>query len=659
MPEHNRKLLEFDSSSRREFLGRIAESVGDAIISADEDGNIRFLNTAARGMFGYGAAEIIGRPVAVLIPECRKSKRMTAKRGGDGRRIARTGLRKDGEKFPIELTVSTLRIDGDEYFAAIVRDVSEQVAADKMLRLLEAATYAAANATIITDGDGLMVWVNPAFTALTGYTAEEALGRSTSLLKSGEQDESFYKDLWSTILAGKTWRGTLINRRKNGSVYSEQQAITPVRDPYGEIRHFVAIKEDITEAVQTQELLRKSGERYRRLFENSPLALWEEDYSAVKIYLDELKASGVTDFQDYFEEHPEAVRLCASMINVVDVNAAAVKMLVADNKNALIGELKNLLSQASYADLQEQLVWLIAGNLTYSAELVNQSLSGESLHVDLNLSIAAEFSSCWSEVLVCIEDISERKMQEKRMTHAMKMEAVGQLTGGVAHDFNNVLTVISGNLRLLADLPGHNFSTDMREMLNDALSAADDGARLTSRLLAFSRISEPHRQLIDINSVVDDFAELLRSTLGGGVDVDTRLADDLARLHLDRSAFGNALMNLSLNANDAMPDGGRLTFSTRSGCIEAGAGSGVAIIEPTPCVIVEVADTGCGMSADVLARATEPFFTTKDLDEGSGLGLSMVYEFIRECGGDLKISSTPGAGTTIALYLPLQPAAEL
>ena len=245
------------------------------------------------------------------------------------------------------------------------------------------------------------------------------------------------------------------------------------------------------------------------------------------------------------------------------------------------------------------------------------------------------------------------------MTHAMKMEAVGQLTGGVAHDFNNVLTVISGNLRLLADLPGHNFSTDMREMLNDALSAADDGARLTSRLLAFSRISEPHRQLIDINSVVDDFAELLRSTLGGGVDVDTRLADDLARLHLDRSAFGNALMNLSLNANDAMPDGGRLTFSTRSGCIEAGAGSGVAIIEPTPCVIVEVADTGCGMSADVLARATEPFFTTKNLDEGSGLGLSMVYEFIRECGGDLKISSTPGAGTTIALYLPLQPAAEL
>lgn len=601
-------------------------------------------------MFGYEAAEIAVRPVVTLIPE--------GLRPGHGEsRILSSGLRNGGDVFSIELTINSLPIEAGEYVTAIVRDVSEQNAAGKTLWLLETAASASALATMITDLDGRVVWINPAFTTLTGYTAEAVLGRITSLLKSGEQDESFYKDLWDTILAGKTWRGTMINRRKNGSVYNERQVITPVRDGSGEISHFVAIKEDITEAVEMRELLRRSGDRYRRLFENSPLALWEEDYSAVKIYLDQLKSSGVTDFQRYFEEHPEAVRSCASMIKVVDVNAAAVRMLGADTKETLLGELEKVFNENSYAALQQQLVWLCAGNLTYKAEVANQTFQGESLTVGLYLNIAEEFSPCWSEVLVCLDDITERKMQEKKIAHAMKMEAIGQLTGGVAHDFNNVLTVISGNLRLLADMFGREFSADMKEMLSDALSAADDGAQLTSRLLALSRKPNPDSNLVDINKVVKGFTELMQRTLGCGIEVDSRRADGLARLHLDRSALGNALLNLSLNARDAMPEGGRLTFTTRSGCMESGASNGDPMSEPVLCVIVEVADTGCGMSADVLARATEPFFTTKDLDEGSGLGLSMVYEFTRACSGDLQMSSTPGIGTTIALYLPLPPGA--
>ena len=440
---------------------------------------------------------------------------------------------------------------------------------------------------------------------------------------------------------------------RNGTVYAEQMAITPVRDEGGTILNVVAANVGISEVTTMAELPRNGSERYQRRFENCPLALWEADYSALKTYLDDLKTSGITDFRKYFAEHPEAVKSCAAMIKVIDVNEAAIRMFDAANKEALIGALDSVFDASSYDDLKEQLVWLAEGNSSYKAEVANKSLNSETPDFALNLNIAPAFAACWSEVIISLEDISERIQREKRLARAMKMEAVGQLTGGIAHDFNNKLAIISGNLRLMIDKFGDELSEDMSEMMTDALSAADDGAQLTTRLLALSRKPAPDGNSIDINELITEFADFMRRTLGRSIDVDTRLADSLAGVQTDRSALDFAFLHLALNARDAMPEGGRLTLTTSNGNIESGVRGGVPITEPIPCVIVEVADTGCGMSADVLSRATERFFTTKDVDAGSGLGLSMVYDFVKECVGDLQFSSTPGTGTTVALYLPV------
>lgn len=536
-----------------------------------------------------------------------------------------------------------------------MREMVGQLARSEMLRLLEAAFEAAAHATLIANRNGMIVWVNPAFTAITGYTAEEALGQRTNLQKSGQQDATFYDDLWATIIAGQTWRGVLLNRRKDGSLYSEQMAITPIRDNAGEITHFVAVKEDITEAVRMQALLRRTSERYERLFEHSPLALLEQDYSEVKQFLDDLKASGITDLEAWFKDNPEAASSCVKMIKVVDVNRALITMFGAIDKHDCIGELGKFFTGSSRTDLQEQLVCLAAGDLNFTKEVQNVMRNGELLYLNLSLSIAPKFASCWSEVIISLEDITVRVRREKQLSHASKIEAVGQLTGGIAHDFNNVLTVVNGNLQLIQEMFGDELQLDMREMIEDALSATDDGAQLTSRLLAFSRRPEPESDMLDINEHLEDFAILMNRTLGSGINVETRLAENLQCVKTDKSALGNAYLNLSLNARDAMPEGGRLTFTTRKGVIDKNMVDGSQSTVLRPCVIIEIADTGCGMSPEVLAKATDPFFTTKGLEHGSGLGLSMVYDFLRESGGDLQINSTPGAGTRIKMYLPVEP----
>ncbi len=243
-------------------------------------------------------------------------------------------------------------------------------------------------------------------------------------------------------------------------------------------------------------------------------------------------------------------------------------------------------------------------------------------------------------------DITEMKEMEARLSQAQKMEAVGQLTGGVAHDFNNLLAVIQGNAELLA-------ATGGGESYSQAIMRASRrGAELTHRLLAFSRQQSLQPKTIDLAELVEGLSELLLRTLGETVTIITVMADSLVPARADPGQVENALLNLAINARDAMPDGGELTIACRNATLDA------AYVKRNPEAIVgdylllEVTDNGSGMTADVLAHAVEPFFTTKPVGAGSGLGLSMVYGFAKQSNGHLEIESTLGRGTTVRLYLP-------
>jgi len=251
--------------------------------------------------------------------------------------------------------------------------------------------------------------------------------------------------------------------------------------------------------------------------------------------------------------------------------------------------------------------------------------------------------------LVLIHDATAERQQEAILLQAQRMEAVGQLTGGVAHDFNNLLTVILGNLELLEPKLKDELS---QSLAGEAREAAEMGARLTDRLLTFARRQRLEMQSLNLNEFALGLTELLRRTIGAPIDLSTALAPDLWSTTADPGQVESAVLNLVLNARDAMPDGGRLVIETFNATVDAADVASNPGMAAGDYVVLSVADTGHGMPPEVHARAFEPFFTTKGAGKGSGLGLATIYGFARQSGGNVTIYSEVGKGTTVNLYLP-------
>jgi signal transduction histidine kinase len=242
--------------------------------------------------------------------------------------------------------------------------------------------------------------------------------------------------------------------------------------------------------------------------------------------------------------------------------------------------------------------------------------------------------------------VEARRLMQEQLHQSQKMESVGQLTGGIAHDFNNLLMVVSGNLELIEETADNG---KVRQFVTAARRAADRGAKLTSQLLAFSRRQRLSPKLVSANELISEFHGIIRQAVGGACEVKLSIDGPLWLCHVDPSLLETALLNLALNGRDAMPDGGVLKIETRNVVLDEGAVAGCL---PGSYVKVSVTDTGCGMPPEIRDRVFEPFFTTKEVGKGTGLGLSMVYGFVRQSGGYVAVESAPGAGTTVALYLP-------
>ncbi len=249
-----------------------------------------------------------------------------------------------------------------------------------------------------------------------------------------------------------------------------------------------------------------------------------------------------------------------------------------------------------------------------------------------------------------MRDVTAKIAAEEQLRQSQKLEAVGQLTGGIAHDFNNILTVITGTSGLLADALADR--PDLAAAVATIDKAADRGAELTRRLLAFARKQPLRPTRTDVNALIVEAAKLLRPTLGEDIEIESMLDRAISPVLIDPSQLTSALVNLALNARDAMPNGGKLTIETRNALLDESYAAANAEVAPGPYVVIGVSDTGVGIPAAILDKVFEPFFTTKEAGKGTGLGLSMVYGFIKQSGGHIKIYSEEGHGTTIRLYLP-------
>ena len=618
--------------------------------------------------------------------------------------------------------------------------------AESRLHLLDSALQSAANAIAITDRQGCLVWTNPAFTRLTGYTLDEARGKTPNFLKSGAQDQNFYQHLWKTILAGEVWQSEMVNRRKDGSLFTEECTITPVRDATGAIAHFIAVKQDITDRKHAEEALHNREEKFRALVENASDPVARYDRAGRRVYVNPAfeKLAGRPD-AELLERTPSEVFVGDA--GVGSKTQAAIEQVLHNGlpqeievfwKSAsdvprhyqirfvpefnLQGEVPHVLSVArditKLKETEEALRWRTA----FFEALVDTNLAGilvvdshgkkilqnrhmielwkipphiaedpaESKQVEFILGrvknpqpIAekiAWLSAHPNEVLqdeveltdgTILEgysspvrnrngtyygriwtsrDITGQRQLEAQFRQAQKMEAIGQLAGGVAHDFNNILTAIMMNLYILRETF---VKPEDAEVLSELETEAQRAADLTRQLLIFSRKSAIEVKPTDLNRVVEEMLKMLQRLLGENVSVKFRGAAGFPLIEADRGMMQQVIMNLSVNARDAMLAGGQLTIATGLAEFDASSVGAHADRRPGCFVRLSVTDTGCGMDEATRTRIFEPFFTTKEIGKGTGLGLATVYGIVQQHRGWIEVTSEPGKGSAFDIYLPI------
>lgn len=397
---------------------------------------------------------------------------------------------KDGRIRTGLMSASVTIIDGVPHILSITRDIDDLRRAEEERARLATAIEHAAETVVITDTDGTIVYVNPAFERTYGYSREEAVGANLRILKSGKHDDKFYEHMWKTITSGAVWSGRIIDKKKNGAFIEEEASISPIKDDSGKVVNYVAVNRDVTREVL----------------------------------------------------------------------------------------------------LQAQLL------------------------------------------------------------QAQKMEAIGTLAGGVAHDFNNLLQVVLGYSELILSEQG--LDAGRRDDLQKIFNAARDGAELVQRLLTFSRKTDINPTPINLNRQLEQVRKILSRTLPKMIQIDLFLADDLATVNADPVQVGQILMNLAVNARDAMPDGGKLIIETRNITLDEDFSRVHFGVMPGRYVLLTVTDTGHGMDKETVEHVFEPFYTTKRAGEGTGLGLAMVYGIVKQHQGHIMCYSEPGKGTTFKIYFP-------
>jgi PAS domain S-box-containing protein len=360
--------------------------------------------------------------------------------------------------------------------------------------------------------------------------------------------------------------------------------------------------------------------------------------------------------QSTFNSMAEAVLVIDTKGTVLLSNAAAAKML-SYRPGMTVDHLRNL-SHVFRADgttpmTPDEMPSLRAlrGEQFNATEIVARPLSKrDPVHLVVSGSPLRDGSGAISGAALIYHDITEARETERKLQQSQKLDAIGKLTGGVAHDFNNMLTVITGTTEtLVAGLANQPEYQSIAKLIDDA---AERCAELIQHLLAFARKQPLQPRNVDINNAVLDVAKLLRPALGEQIEIETILAAEATASHIDPSQLAKSVLNMAINARDAMPGGGKLLLETRNVVLDEAYAQANADVRPGPYVMLAVSDSGTGMPAEIRDKAFEPFFTTKDIGKGSGLGLSMVYGFVKQSGGHIKIYSEQGHGTTIRLYLP-------
>jgi PAS domain S-box-containing protein len=470
---------------------------------------------------------------------------------------------------------------------------------------------------IIHDVDGRISYWTTGCERLYGWSREEAFGQVVHELLKTEYPQPRSKIVAKLRKEG-SWQGEIEHQKKDGSVVS----------------------------VSTLWVARKSEDDViHAVLQNN------SDITGLKRAQDEI-AAREAHLRSILDTVPEAMIVIDANGSVTSFSAAAAQ-LFGYRPEEVVGQNVKMLMPAPYRGEHDGYIghYLRTGEariIGYGR--VVKGLTKDGAIFPMELAVGEARSDGQRIFTGFIRDLTSRQKMEEELRQSQKMEAIGQLTGGLAHDFNNLLTVITGNLEMLEmSLKDSN----QRELLKDAQDAAQDGAKLTGQLLAFGRRQPLNPKPTDLAPLISNFSELLRRTLGESIELHIRATGSGNLCVVDAPQLQNALLNLAINARDAMPRGGKLTIDISRTRLDVDYAQMYPDIRTGRYVLVAVTDTGSGMSEEVRQRAFEPFFTTKPTGAGTGLGLSMVYGFVKQSGGNIQIYSELGQGTSVRIFLPL------
>ena len=478
---------------------------------------------------------------------------------------------------------------------------------------LFSAVVASSNDAIIAKAlDGTITAWNRAAERLFGFTAAEAVGKRIDIIVPPER-RAEVRDILDRIAGGEAIEHYETTRvHKDGREVHVSLAVSPLRSLAGEIVGASKIARDITENKRTQAALSREIEERQRIFETSQDLIL------------------VTDTQGTFVQVSPSSTAILGYEPAEMIGHSAVEFIYPDDLDSTREEMRSARRGRHMRNFETRYV-----------------------HRDGRV-VTLTWMGSWSEPVrrhfFVGRDLTEKQAAEAQFRQAQKMEAVGQLTGGIAHDFNNILTVITGTIGILAEAVADNPQlTAIAKMIDDA---AERGANLTRHLLAFARKQPLQPREVDVNTLVLETAKLLRPTLGEHIQINPLLAKDAWTAMVDPNQLASAILNLSLNARDAMPTGGQLVLETNNVYLDETYADMHSEVTVGNYVMIAVSDTGSGIPAANLEKVYDPFFTTKEVGKGTGLGLSMVFGFVKQSNGHVKIYSEEGHGTTVKVYLP-------
>ncbi|WP_406856141.1 PAS domain S-box protein [Alsobacter sp. KACC 23698] len=675
----------------------MASSVLDAVVGVDASGVVLEWNRAAEHLFGWSRSEALGRKLdELIIPAVyrdRHNEGMTRVQETGvsqilNRRVEVSALARDGRIFPVELSIVPLEGAGGRIFVGFLRDISERISAQERLSLSEESLRLATDAAEIGTWDldvprGVLSW-SPRTRAMFGKSPDAPCSLDDFYAGLHPDDREAVTQLFSRALDPAIRATYDVQYRTVGAedglirwVAAKGRALF---DDQGRCIRAVGVAMDITARkledarhafmLQLSDVLR-GGDTHKAM--TAACALMGEHFAVARVGYGQLDP--VEDVFDYsicwtdgrvpelLGRHPAH----ALGSKIVAQLGRGETVVIADLQSDPLSDEEETRATARAVETRAILVvpFVRAGRLRTIVYLNDRRIrhwrpdeiafmeevaertrqvfergEAEAALRELNATLEARV----------LERTAELRATEEALRQAQKMEAIGQLTGGIAHDFNNLLQGITGSLTVVSKRIRQGRTQDLERFIDGATTSAQKAAALVHRLLAFARRQPLDARAVAPNVLVGSMEDLLRRTLGENVRLETRLCESAWTVRCDPNQLESAILNLTINARDAMPDGGTLTVATRN--VEFEIMPDGLDLTPGRYLCISVSDTGAGMDASTIARAFEPFFTTKPIGQGTGLGLSMIYGFARQSGGDVKIASTPGEGTTMDLFLP-------